>query len=968
MSLAETVTDLDQAVSKRSLIEKCEVRRQPCKDNRHKVYKTTEADKYGRDYENYITMLFILRGMVNHYKFEVGVEVSKAMKFDDLIFIYESKGKQYYRCLQAKHSISKRKNIDLNKLMTDADGDFSLVRYFFSYKDLVEDDFFSSKTQKDLIVFTNIPLNLDCVIGEKMVERETWQRLKLIKCKDRDKDDKVKVTLKDLVELMNSSDDILDVKNEKNRYKFNDFIIPTLKTKVNDFNVTRVARKFIGWLLKEKQFEFIKYIIQPYWRFLIDEVIDIASRRFYLKFLIGCDNISHQAKLFRARLASEINRRNAKRYMNKKEMTMEDLNKAVANADYPDWINSDKVDFNEVIGENEIKLFLKQLVFAVGQPDHEALKAVILEDLVKEQRKRYNNDDTYTDEDFLRYGNEVFEYFSTKLLSWKGQQKEKDETFLDNGNGDNLLDNHWEEMKYGIDEPIISFTGRDEELKKLHKDIKRGPTVESQIRVICGLPGIGKSELVKRYVQKYSRRFENKIIWIDGKSEESLKRSFRKLAENLKISMLDENNELKNHSIVMSEVYEKFSGKRCLLIFDDVYSQEVVESYMPPTSEDGMPFVIITSSTSQWKPEKSTNLNVLSEKDAEMLIKYQLNITESTESRDVETLAKMLGYFPLALQQFAAFILQSNESQTNKKFKVSDCIKILEKNSAEILSSKLPKNVSSYYKTTYDSFKNIIEEISKHQILGIKALDVLSIMSYLAPDDISIHWFSDYTKEELGEIIELLKKYSIVRTKSSHMSIHKLGQQVIRFILKQNRKEQNFLKKSYELLKNICVKQFGYVIDDYITLHKLVPHLEITISHLQEFEKSCSNKAISGNITIYLIELLKYLSYIWELSGELKKVKVLLTEILDMKRKLYGHESIEVLFALFELLLIQTSLYEHQDQIETIKEIKTILNKITLNMSHVLSHGDFYSLDPFWRDINNFRVIKEYSNIKTLLI
>ncbi|XP_077295469.1 uncharacterized protein LOC143917762 [Arctopsyche grandis] len=96
----------------------------------------------GRNYECYIAMLFIMRAVFNKFRFKIGVEIEEARKFDDLVFLREEGKKQTSRCLQAKHNSTGNKKIDSMSLLTGDDSDFSIVKYFFAYKDMVGDDFF----------------------------------------------------------------------------------------------------------------------------------------------------------------------------------------------------------------------------------------------------------------------------------------------------------------------------------------------------------------------------------------------------------------------------------------------------------------------------------------------------------------------------------------------------------------------------------------------------------------------------------------------------------------------------------------------------------------------------------------------------------------------------------------------------------------------------------------------------------
>src|SRR5699024_1271996 len=81
----------------------------------------------------------------------------------DLVFQYENERKDgiVYRFLQAKHKQNeKRKKITANDLLTEKDGEFSLQKYFISYRKIKQNPEFKCKNDelKDFIICTNIDL------------------------------------------------------------------------------------------------------------------------------------------------------------------------------------------------------------------------------------------------------------------------------------------------------------------------------------------------------------------------------------------------------------------------------------------------------------------------------------------------------------------------------------------------------------------------------------------------------------------------------------------------------------------------------------------------------------------------------------------------------------------------------------------------------------------------------------------
>jgi len=87
-------------------------------------------------------MLFLYRGVSHKYSFRLGTEIEEAKKFDDLVFEYTKGNRKEYQLLQAKHRLDESKKVNSDDLLTESDGNYSLIKYFFSYQD--------SKKTKDI--------------------------------------------------------------------------------------------------------------------------------------------------------------------------------------------------------------------------------------------------------------------------------------------------------------------------------------------------------------------------------------------------------------------------------------------------------------------------------------------------------------------------------------------------------------------------------------------------------------------------------------------------------------------------------------------------------------------------------------------------------------------------------------------------------------------------------------------------
>jgi hypothetical protein len=78
---------------------------------------------------------------------------------------------------------------------------------------------------------------------------------------------------------------------------------------------------------------------------------------------------------------------------------------------------------------------------------------------------------------------------------------------------------------------VSEFVDRPAEMEKLEQALLPGRTSSGRqkIHVLHGLGGMGKTQLVVEFARRHHRRF-SAVLWLDGRSEDSLKRSIASCA------------------------------------------------------------------------------------------------------------------------------------------------------------------------------------------------------------------------------------------------------------------------------------------------------------------------------------------------------------------------------------------------------------------------------------------------------
>ena len=119
---------------------------------------------------------------------------------------------------------------------------------------------------------------------------------------------------------------------------------------------------------------------------------------------------------------------------------------------------------------------------------------------------------------------------------------------------------------------------------------------------------------------------------------------------------------------IVEAVYEYFSDRKSLFIFDNVEDYQAIKDYLPKSMLGNKPTVLMTSRFHHWENIASVlSLNVFSEKETEELIKKSLDLQEN-QNKKIQELNELLQGLPLALQQALAYIkLRRNFKKSIKR-------------------------------------------------------------------------------------------------------------------------------------------------------------------------------------------------------------------------------------------------------------------------------------------------------------
>lgn len=244
---------------------------------------------------------------------------------------------------------------------------------------------------------------------------------------------------------------------------------------------------------------------------------------------------------------------------------------------------------------------------------------------------------------------------------------------------------------------------------------RKGLDQRQQIHVLHGLGGIGKTQLAVEFARRHHRRFSS-VFWLDGRSEDILKRSIAACAIRIPKSQIPETSKL--HSVdgdadinvVVKDVMSWLAlpnNTTWLLIFDNV-DREFGSLSRDPEAYDIRKYlsgadhgsVLVTTRLARLEQlGESQHLNkVTKEQGRAILLSWYKNkwnipmeLNESigaaktdslaTSTSEVERLLELLDGLPLAIAQAGAYLQQSG-------IKLTAYLRLYEQHWGELIKSK----------------------------------------------------------------------------------------------------------------------------------------------------------------------------------------------------------------------------------------------------------------------------------------
>ncbi|HLY06150.1 MAG TPA: toll/interleukin-1 receptor domain-containing protein, partial [Rhizomicrobium sp.] len=198
------------------------------------------------------------------------------------------------------------------------------------------------------------------------------------------------------------------------------------------------------------------------------------------------------------------------------------------------------------------------------------------------------------------------------------------------------------------------FTGREQVLAQLRTDL-----LERHRAALSGLGGVGKTQTAIEYAVRHRDEYPHGVFWVNAETTGGLMRGFGEIATALHLSASDQNDQDK---LVKATLAWMDANDGWLLILDNVEDRREVRRFMPTRGKGD---ALITSRQPVLAELGVPRALELRDLDREDGVRFLLMRTgrENAGPDDrcaAAELATELENFPLALEQAAAYIAETN--------------------------------------------------------------------------------------------------------------------------------------------------------------------------------------------------------------------------------------------------------------------------------------------------------------------
>jgi tetratricopeptide (TPR) repeat protein len=527
------------------------------------------------------------------------------------------------------------------------------------------------------------------------------------------------------------------------------------------------------------------------------------------------------------------------------------------------------------------------------------------------------------------------------------------------------------------------FVGRVQELNFLVENLLVLPKATNETTIaICGMGGVGKTQLVNEFLHRYGCNFAGGVFWLSFADQSTIPNEVAACGgnEGLALRFDYETLSLEMQVQLVQRAWREPIPR--LLIFDNCEDVVLLNKWRPP---HGGCQVIITARNSRWDPSLGLKQLILREFKSDESIYLLQKYSPSLSKKSAANIAVELGDLPLALHLAGHYLAFQQTLDPTQYLNQLQQLRLAHPSLQGIGATHSPTNHELHISRTFAVSYQQLED-TPHLKLVVNKL--LARISYLAPgvpipEELLRLMHSDIDSGSYFKALQLLLTLGFILQTNKAFVVHRLiveffretihdetAKLVIENAITQEiehliqTKDRSLIRTWQNHLRYLLVNPSSSEDEHIASLHLIFGEAMMMIGNFAESEKSLRKciflyKKTLGTSHPSCGRALNKLGRVLQETAQRNEAQVCYEQALEIQRDFYGYHHIETtrtLSNLASILAEKANWDEAHNAIQLLIEIQLQ----TVGEHHIDTAESFDMLGSLFEQMGRLQESKVY--------